>query len=101
MVHGNTYLAHVWIAPTQEDNDDENVVGNDGDVCVLGYTKSDSQKMSLYGKCHLQCCMECIATHTYDNLTVLYVCNCVILCTQVDSDSMFTGQLNQKKDLCY
>ena len=38
--------AHVWTAPTQEDNDDEDVVGDDGDVCALCCTKFDREKAS-------------------------------------------------------
>ena len=34
---------HVWAAPTQEDNDNE----DDGDVC----TRSDPEKMSMCDKC--------------------------------------------------
>ena len=43
--------AHVWTAPTQEDKDDEDVVGDDGDVCALCCTKSDREKMSMGDKC--------------------------------------------------
>ena len=38
--------AHVWAAPTRGDDDDEDVVGDDGDVCALCCTKSDPEKMS-------------------------------------------------------
>ena len=48
--------AHVWTAPTQEDNDDEDVVGDDGDVCALCCTKFDPEKMSMCDKCELQYC---------------------------------------------
>ena len=61
--------AHVWTAPTQEDNDDEDVVGDDGDVCALCCTKSDPEKMSMCDKCELQYCTDCIDTHTCDNVT--------------------------------
>ena len=57
--------AHVWTAPTQEDNDDEDVVGDDGDVCALCCTKSDPEKMSMCDKCKLQYCTDCIDTHTH------------------------------------
>ena len=63
--------AHVWAAPTQEDNDDEDVVGDDGDVCALCCTKSDPEKMSMCDKCELQYCTDCIDTHTCDNVTFL------------------------------
>ena len=56
--------AHVWTAPTQEDNDD-------GDVCALCCTKSDPEKMSMCDKCELQYCTDCIDTHTCDNVTFL------------------------------
>ena len=61
--------AHVWTAPTQEDNDDDDVVGDDGDVCALCCTKSDPEKMSMCDKCELQYCTDCIDTHTRDNVT--------------------------------
>ena len=64
-------LAHVWAAPTQEDNDDEDVVGDNGDVCALCCTKSDPKKMSMRDKCQLQYCTDCVDTHTFDNVTVL------------------------------
>ena len=70
-------------APTQEDNDDEGVVGDDGDVCALCCTKSNPEKMSMCDKCELQYCTDCIDTHTCDNVTFLWFCNCVMLCTQV------------------
>ena len=57
--------AHVWTAPTQEDNDDEDVVGDDGDVCALCCTKSNPEKMSMCDKCELQYCTDCIGTHTH------------------------------------
>ena len=63
--------AHVWSAPTQEDNDDEDIVGDDGDVCALCCTKSDPEKMSMCEKCRLQYCTDCVDTHTCDNVTVL------------------------------
>ena len=63
--------AHVWAAPTQEDDDDEDVVGDDGDVCALCCTKSDPQKMSMCDKCQLQYHTDCIDTHTCDTVTVL------------------------------
>ena len=63
--------AHAWTAPTQEDNDDEGVVGDDGDVYALCCTKSDPEKMSMYDKCELQYCTDCIDTHTCDNVTFL------------------------------
>ena len=47
MVHGNMYL-HMHAAPTQEENDDEDVVDDDGDVCALCCTKSDPEKMSMH-----------------------------------------------------
>ena len=56
-------LAHVWVAPTQEDNDEEGVVGGNGDVCVLCCTKSDPKGMSMCDKCQLQYCTDCIDTH--------------------------------------
>ena len=62
---------HVWTAPTQEDNDDEDVVGDDGDVCALCCTKSYPGKMSMCDKCELQYCTDCIGTHTCDNVTFL------------------------------
>ena len=58
-------LAHVWTAPTEEDNDDEDVVGDDGDVCAVCCTKSDPEKMSMCDKCELQYCTVCIDTHTH------------------------------------
>ena len=39
--------AHVCAAPTSEYNDDEDVAGDDGDVCALCCTKSDPEKMSM------------------------------------------------------
>ena len=63
--------AHVWTAPTQEDNDNEDVVGDEGDVCALCCTKSDPEKMSMCDKCELQYCTDCIDTHTCDNVTFL------------------------------
>ena len=39
--------AHVWTAPIHEDNDDEDVVGDDGDVCAFCCTKFDPEKMSM------------------------------------------------------
>ena len=63
--------AHVWTAPTQEDNDDEDVVGDDGDVCALCCTKFDPEKMSMCDKCELQYCTDCIDTHTCDSVTFL------------------------------
>ena len=63
--------ARVWTAPTQEDNDDEDVVGDDGDVCALCCTKSDPEKMSMCDKCEQQYCTGCIDTHTCDNVTFL------------------------------
>ena len=62
---------HVWTAPTQEDNDDEDVVGDDGDVCALCCTKFDPEKMSMCDKCELQYCTDCIDTHTCDSVTFL------------------------------
>ena len=38
---------HVWVAPTHEDNDDEDVVGDDVDVCVCCCTNSDPKKTSM------------------------------------------------------
>ena len=63
--------AHVWTAPTQEDNDDEDVVGDDGDVYALCCTKFDPEKMSMCDKCELQYCTYGIDTHTCDNVTFL------------------------------
>ena len=63
--------AHVWTAPTQEDKDDEDVVGDDGDVCALCCTKFDPEKMSMCDKCELQYCTDCIDTHTCDSVTFL------------------------------
>ena len=63
--------AHVWTAPTQEDNDDEDVVGDDGDVCALCCTKFGPEKMSMCDKCELQYCTDRIDTHTCDNVTFL------------------------------
>ena len=66
--------AHVWTAPTQEDNDDEDVVGDDGDVCALCCTKFDPEKMSMCDKCELQYCTDCIDTcdiDTCDSVTFL------------------------------
>ena len=60
--------AHVWTAPTQEDNDDEDVLGDDGDVCALCCTKSDPQKTSMCDKCELQYCTDCIDTHTHTHM---------------------------------
>ena len=54
--------AHVWTAPTQEDNDDEDVVGDDGDVCALCCTKfarpfcPNPQKVIRRNHTHLQQC---------------------------------------------
>ena len=59
----------VWTAPTQEDNDDEDVVGDDGDVCALCCTKSDREKMSMCDKCELQYWTDSIDTRTCDNVT--------------------------------
>ena len=56
---------------SQEDKDDEDVVGGNGDWCALYRTKSDPQKMSMCDKCKLQYCAECIDTHTCYNVTVL------------------------------
>ena len=67
MVRGNTYV-HMYGLPTQEDNDDDDVVGDDGDVCALCCTKSDPEKMSMCDKCELQYCTDCIDTHTCDNV---------------------------------
>ena len=76
-------------------------MGDNGDVCVLCCTKSDPEKMSMCDKCQLQCFTDCIDTHTRDNVTVLSVYNCVILCTQVaHSDLVLSGQLSKKKDIC-
>ena len=66
--------AHVWTAPTQEDNDDEDIVGDDGDVCALCCTKFDPEKMSMYAKCELQYCTDCIDTHTCDISLILQLC---------------------------
>ena len=74
---------HVWTAPTQVANDDEDVVGDDGGVCAFCCTKSDPEKMSMCDKCELQYCTDCSDTHTCDNVTFLGFCNCVMLCTQV------------------
>ena len=63
--------AHVWTAPGQGYNDDEDVVNDDGDVCVLCCTKPDPEKMSMHDKCELQYCTGCIDTHTCDNVTFL------------------------------
>ena len=62
------FTAHVWTAPTQEDNDDEDVVADEGDVCALCWTKSDPEKMSMF---ELQYCTDSIDTHTCDNVTFL------------------------------
>ena len=51
--------------------DDEDVVGDDGDVCALCCTKSDPEKMSMCDKCELQYCTDCIDTHTCDDVTFL------------------------------
>ena len=64
-------LAHVWAACAQEDNDDEDVVGDDGDVCALCCIECDPQKMSMCDKCQVQCRTDC---------------NCVMLCTQVNPE---------------
>ena len=63
--------AHEWAAPTKEDIDDDDVVGDNGDVCALCCTKSDPETMSMCDKCQLQYCIDCIGTHTCDNVTVL------------------------------
>ena len=56
---------------------------DDGDVCALCCTKCDPKKMSMYDKCQLQCCTDCIDTDTCDRVTVLKFCKSVMLCTQV------------------
>ena len=42
-----TRVTHGRTAPTQKDNDDEDVVGDDGDACALCCTKSDLEKMYM------------------------------------------------------
>ena len=46
-----TCTCECMAAPTQEDNNDQDVVGDDGDVCALCCTKSDPEKMSMCDKC--------------------------------------------------
>ena len=58
-------------------------MGDDGDVFALCCTKFDPEKMLMCDKCDLQYCTDCIDTHTCDNVTFLYFCNYVMLCTQV------------------
>ena len=65
------YLHNVWAATTKQNNDDENVVDDNGDVCTLCCTKSDPEKMSICHKCQLPYCTDCILTHTCDNMIVL------------------------------
>ena len=57
-------------ARTQEDNDDEDVVGDDGDACALSCTKSHPEKMSMCNKCELQYCTDCIDTHKHTHVTM-------------------------------
>ena len=64
--------AHVWVAPAHEDNDDEDVVGDDGDVYALCCTKSDHEKMSMCDKCQLLYCTDCIDTYACDCATVFH-----------------------------
>ena len=100
MVHGNMY-PHMYGPHLEGDNDDEDIMGDNGDVCALCCTKSDPEKMSMCDKCQLQYCTDCIDTHTCDNVTVLKFSNSVMLCTQVaHSDFVLAGQLNRKKDMC-
>ena len=42
---------HVWAAHAHEDNDGEDLVGDDGDVCALCCTKSD--RNNVCDKCYL------------------------------------------------
>ena len=93
--------AHVWAAPTQKDDEEEDVVGHDGDVCALCCTKSDPEKMSMCDKCRLQYCTDCIDTHTCDNVTVLEFSRCVMLCTQVaHSDFLYLVDNRSERSTC-
>ena len=62
--------AHLRTAPTPEDNDGEDVVGDDGDVCALCCTKFDPERMSMCDKCEMQYCTDCIDTHTHTHVTM-------------------------------
>ena len=55
------WMVHAW-----EDRDDEDVVGDDGDVCAPCCTKSNVGS-SMCDKCRLMCCTGCIDVHTCDN----------------------------------
>ena len=49
----------------------------------------------------VSCNIDCIDTHTCENVTVLWFRNCVMLCTQVaHSDFVLSGKFNKTKDMC-
>ena len=62
--------AHVWVTPAQEDKDDEDVVGDDGDVCALCCTKSDPEKMSMCGNCQVVGCNIVLVALTRTHVTM-------------------------------
>ena len=55
----------VWAAHAEEDNDDEDVVGDNGVVCALCCIRSIAQKLFMCDKCQLIYCIDCIDTHTH------------------------------------